>query len=457
MKPSYRRDGEHTYLVLESPRTVTGSEYSVRMLLENRIPGLLECKLRMLDGHPLFYYEITSKQTVVRAFEGEKLGKEDMRRLLTGIRRGMEEAENYLLNINDLLLLPEYIYLDPERREVFLCLLPFSEELAAERFTDLAEYILKHLDHSDREAVLWGYEIYSLSERENYSLKEVLQSIYLNRREDRQEPDDEMYKEKTSFPTWPEEGEKDRKSEPSAEEEKQLGWTVGPSANNTKKSCFFMSLAGVGAACVIGAALRVSGLGWTQIGGILCFVLGFFGFILKRLLDREDREGRGDLPHSRKAWLRVPGSGAGQALAWREEQEEKDCFEEEDSVGETRVLCAEPAFLSEAALIGIGGNERRFVLTKKHLVVGKLKERADFILEGAEVSRVHAKIERERDGYYLTDLNSRNGTYVNGIRLEADEARKLEDQDQIRFGNASFFFRQRLAQEMEIHYNETIT
>ena len=35
----------------------------------------------------------------------------------------------------------------------------------------------------------------------------------------------------------------------------------------------------------------------------------------------------------------------------------------------------------------------------------------------------------------LIDLNSTNGTFINGVRLEQEEVASLEDGDELRFGN----------------------
>ena len=42
--------------------------------------------------------------------------------------------------------------------------------------------------------------------------------------------------------------------------------------------------------------------------------------------------------------------------------------------------------------------------------------------------------------YYLTDLNSRNGTSVNGKILKGDEEYCLQDQDQVDFAQARYVF-----------------
>lgn len=51
------------------------------------------------------------------------------------------------------------------------------------------------------------------------------------------------------------------------------------------------------------------------------------------------------------------------------------------------------------------------------------------------VSRYHAIVEQRPDGFWLSDLNSRNGTTVNGVKLVAE--RKLEDRDSIVLGETA--------------------
>ena len=163
MKPSYRKEKDNDYLILEAPGKPEGGEYQIRMLLVNPIYGLLSCKMRMVDGSRTFYYDITEKQPMSLVFERRLMGKEDIEKLLGGLEKAMDEAGRYLLSMEQFVLKPEYIFQDAETGAFFFCYLPFYEGSLEEDFRELAEYILKRLDHSQEEAVLWGYDIYSRS------------------------------------------------------------------------------------------------------------------------------------------------------------------------------------------------------------------------------------------------------------------------------------------------------
>ena len=65
----------------------------------------------------------------------------------------------------------------------------------------------------------------------------------------------------------------------------------------------------------------------------------------------------------------------------------------------------------------------------------------DVSLEGDEfASARHARLEPRRDGVWIEDVGSTNGTYVNGTRLE--RPRKLAPGDVIRIGETDLRFEQ---------------
>jgi pSer/pThr/pTyr-binding forkhead associated (FHA) protein len=53
------------------------------------------------------------------------------------------------------------------------------------------------------------------------------------------------------------------------------------------------------------------------------------------------------------------------------------------------------------------------------------------------VSRVHATFQRTDNTLTLIDMNSANGTYLNGQRMVPNQPRVLQDGDEVRFGKLS--------------------
>ena len=81
------------------------------------------------------------------------------------------------------------------------------------------------------------------------------------------------------------------------------------------------------------------------------------------------------------------------------------------------------------------------LLEKFPFVIGKKKEAVDLVLNDYSASRVHARIIREEGGTYIEDVNSTNGTFKNGLRLQPYEKRKLEVGDELRFGKTEYVYR----------------
>ncbi len=65
----------------------------------------------------------------------------------------------------------------------------------------------------------------------------------------------------------------------------------------------------------------------------------------------------------------------------------------------------------------------------------------DVVLPDGAVSRRHAALERLAAGWCIHDLGSRNGTYVNGERLERE--RPLYSGDEIVMGDTVLTYRSR--------------
>ena len=63
----------------------------------------------------------------------------------------------------------------------------------------------------------------------------------------------------------------------------------------------------------------------------------------------------------------------------------------------------------------------RILLDKEHFTVGRRKAEADYVCESTGVSRVHAYFELEDGRVYITDNDSRNGTYINGDRARLEK------------------------------------
>src|SRR6266850_1070251 len=80
--------------------------------------------------------------------------------------------------------------------------------------------------------------------------------------------------------------------------------------------------------------------------------------------------------------------------------------------------------------IGPDGQENVFLIASSEVLIGR-KSDADVVLSNQHVSRHHAKIVKMPEGYFLQDLSSTHGTFVNNQQIEQHI---LKDGDRISLG-----------------------
>ena len=83
-----------------------------------------------------------------------------------------------------------------------------------------------------------------------------------------------------------------------------------------------------------------------------------------------------------------------------------------------------------------------FVVCENEFLIGKSRERVQGVITGNNaVSRVHCKIVRQNGSYFVVDMGSSNGTYVNGKRIHPNVPEPISDRSQLRIANAEFIVR----------------
>jgi two-component system cell cycle response regulator len=93
----------------------------------------------------------------------------------------------------------------------------------------------------------------------------------------------------------------------------------------------------------------------------------------------------------------------------------------------------------------------RYILTDRPLILGRGDE-CDIRIQDHSVSRRHARIEPQTEGYVVLDLQSTNGTFVNDTL--ATDGRLLHDGDYVRIGNCIYRFL--AGGNVEAEYHEEI-
>lgn len=457
MRAEYKRDMNHNYLILHGEEVPDTDSYQVRMLVGNGMPSLLKCRLQGIDGNFLIYYDITSKQSVASMYETKKMGLEDLRLIFGGFVQAMEEMAEYLMNPGQLLVQPEYMYLDVEKKKLYFCCMPGKAGDVRQDFRVLTEYILPKIDHEDGDAVILGYGVYRRALEDTFHLEYVKEEIYKGR-DSREKRIPESCKEKEI------DKEKGQFREQYENQSGDSPWemeTANPFENRDredgKKSPvslqkkILFSILGASVLIITAGAAVLGFLPGLQAGVILSGCAAFLGIGMLAYRFRKKHKGSIEKKRGRQEMQRDP--------IWKTEQEEENGWqpqmsaEEEMSVpqtleeepkakdfGETVVLSA-GVVQGPATLVSREPGELATIYLQEDMtVIGKMETAVDAVIDLPTVSRIHAKIRRRDQEYYLSDLNSRNGTAVNGRLLKEGEDYQLQNEDEVDFAQARYVF-----------------
>ena len=174
MKKYYKKDLKATYLILEGEEEGKEDE-QIAMLRGNEIPGVLKMRARFVEDRIEYHYDISGKTSFKTFHEKTGLSYEQMKQLVNSLLDTMEELQSYMLDVNCLLLSPEYIFF--EREQFYFCYYPFYKEDAKEEFHRLTEFFVREVDYQDEEGVKFAYTLHKATMEENYSVSQIMKEM----------------------------------------------------------------------------------------------------------------------------------------------------------------------------------------------------------------------------------------------------------------------------------------
>lgn len=427
----YYKDYRHNYLILKGV-DFSPNMYQCKMVTGNKIAGLLPCQEKHINGETLLYYEITSKQTMAGIYENARISMKQLRKLFIHLKITWEEMSRYLLDESGLVLLPEYIYVDVETEDMLFLYYPFDTE--EKYITTLLEFLIDRVDSEDRQAVEVTYKMYELVEKEQFVLDEVLQWFEQDYEEsEERENGEESYGCKV--------GEVDDQEEdeypPASHFEKNHS-----AYKKRKASSVILSIGILTAAALLYLFFNYE-LGQKETiyfyaaftTDIIVILVSIFQLVYEKLW-------KPIFPHKAiNAWGKGHrGNQTEETLYQNMEAFER--VQEKTDVPYGNTVFIPWAESRENKLYGMGkGNKNHIDLNSLPLTVGKLAGSVDMVIADQSISRRHVKFAREGSNIYMTDLNSTNGTFKNGMRLEPNTSELLEPGDEIRLGKLKFIYR----------------
>ena len=123
-----------------------------------------------------------------------------------------------------------------------------------------------------------------------------------------------------------------------------------------------------------------------------------------------------------------------------EDRESTASYRIDQASGELVPVDLDDLLANEGALLVVRGGGGRagesFALDSERLTIGRGPD-SDIFLDDVTVSRDHALLVRRNDQWFLDDLGSLNGTYVNRRRIDTQQ---LADADELQIGKYKLTF-----------------
>lgn len=464
LEAKYFRDYKHNYMILPCESGLPEKSYQCRQLTSGKIEGLLRCSTRHVNGMTYFYYDISSRTTVESLYRDRQMSYDQVRELLEQLCGMCRRVGDYFMDEMKLVLLPAYIFYDLSSKKYIGLYYPDYE--GDKPYEALMDYLLEHMDSQDERLADCIYQIYERAEDSGFSLFDALQ-ILGEPQEQGGNPGREMAvcdvrKEEVSLhPERVSTG--DEKTIPAcaqtngfdSEEDTFALWEEKEkeSVPVKKKSPFSLLTAVFAILGIVGIVYIYSSyelsdeeamtlLGCGALMGV-CLLAGLTG-ALRGGVKKQESDAWEHMPGKNREPVSLEhvlsrGSGIGADMP-APVKTGGSAWKEEESCGDT--VFFDSAEMAEQKLYALDKkNKKHIVLTKFPFTVGKMAGCVDCVLTDDSVSRIHARFEKVGDVIQLTDMNSTNGTYRNGLRMQPQETVEIEPGDEIRFGNLNYCYR----------------
>ncbi len=345
------------------------AEFDERMMLKRKLPGLLPVEKCFVDGQGQYWYNISGRQSLDTFCHMKPIGTEFIEKLIISICAEIEILERNLLDVNSLLLDPEFIYVTNSNQEFVFTIYPGAKDYIELEFQQLMEYILAKIDHKEMEAVQITYAIYEKTLTSGYSIMDIRDSILENRKVEERPLIEET---------------------PPSFKQREVIKSIETTAK--KQNTVFQKMISI----------------WEE----------WKNKIPKRKKEEEDIEIK-------------------DFIEFQEYQERETAVRKPLN---PTICLSDYHTRPHGRLLYEGAENFSNIQIKEDISrIGQGKE-ADIVIEKDTISHFHARIICENEEYYLEDLNSTNGTYINEEMLPYKERRQLKMNDAIRFADVKYRF-----------------
>lgn len=408
----YKKEWMDTYLWI-LPENQIQDSYIEKMLLHNQGEGRLEFSKQQKEGEEYYCYKITGKKALNSVYSMMTIGERQIRGILQQLFTSLEVGKEYLLVEEDFVLSPHYIFVTFPQMELELCYVPGYGISLKEQLEGLFEYLLNRVDYDDKKAVELLYNCYMFCMKEQGGLKEIKHLLRQQVQETKIEQSPLLYKNRTEDTIviqkkidLVEENKKYLEIEEKQENNALYHKNVEVLEQQEKKMKPVTKKKGKKKLIYSEMEEKV------QTTSYISWISNLFFPKQKKLVVAEEKE-----------------------EYQIELMKEKEVEESERTV----LLSAIPQ--TEKVTLICSSSGEIIPITKFPFYIGSISDYVDYVLKQDGVSRIHCCISKKGEAYYLADLNSTNGTYLNKKEVMPGKDELLSANDEIRIASVEFYMK----------------
>ena len=413
---SYVQDGGRNYLKSEPVGEV---DYIVGMFAHNDIPAFVPVSFKSLNLENYFCYNMNGLIPINQSFEMNKLTADRIEAFLRSIIKAAKSMEEFLLPFDRLITDEAYIYESLGKKDEFHWI--YGIESGNCTFTRLFERLLDRVDYKDDSAVKMIYSLYQAA-KESEGIQGVSTGGSLQRIREKAE-------EILSAPHMSLDM-RARELIRAENERNSIKRLKGIETVTGDKACS-KEIEGADSMARRYRAEAESKKSRSQRVDIEDTPKAKLSLFKKRQKEEKSDKTMFVKSKLKKVWdylnadigskpeklvdLQAVGENE---ISYNVREVKQPKIEASDNADEATTLLT-GAMISNGiyCLKPEDTNEDNILLTEFPFFIGKSGDKTHHTIEDSTVSRFHARIDREEEELWLTDLNSTNGTFLNGIRL----------------------------------------
>lgn len=488
MKTQFIKNYSKNYLILEDFTDYNYSDdFRIEMLSNNNIPGTLDFSYDIVDNKPIFKYDITSRQSFASLFSTADISYKAFTSVVLSLIDIINFLEEYLIDINSLLISSEYIYLDPEKYTTYFIICPAINNDFYIKLSDFFNDLLKKIDHEDDKLVLLAYRLSSSTQKDSFNIS-MLKNIILSSGYDTSYTKDnttdipnklntasiqDTIHENTNSVNLTIKTDLDEnilnktkslKNSSALIHNKStiFGNLYTISTSFYIKSCFlggiFLVIIGFGVYCLytkllsFDISLFILFLGIIFLIGSIKYLYELYPstkipFINSRLpISVANKNTFEDSNYSENDFTdniytsKIPDNIINSSCSNTEIFNNNSNNNDDYEFGNTIILSTRNKHNNHRLVYTGTDYVDNVPINSYPFIIGKLKKSVNMIINNPLISRIHACIYMDEEECFIEDMNSSNGTYVNDILLKPHEKFPLKEGDKITFSHLIYIF-----------------